>query len=318
MINQLFVGIDVSKDKLDVGFDPTGEYMVFDNTADGIDKLIQKLEELSPLRIVIEATGGYESYVVGKLLNAGLSCSVVNPRQVRQYARASGKLAKTDKIDAFVLAAYGKACNPRLSVCKSANRVELEALLRRRAQLIEMMTMEKNHKSANKGAWSRQTDDVIELLSAQLSWLEESIVQIIASDDKLKTDDELLRSIPGVGIVLSSTVLAMLPEAGRLNRKELAAIVGVAPFNCDSGKLRGSRHIYGGRKPVRNILYMATISAIRFNVVIKAFYTSLVERGKAKKVALVACMRKLLGIIGAIIRTKTAWKDVRETTAKTA
>lgn len=309
MIYQLFIGIDVSKDTLDVGLIPTGEYMSFSNTTDGIKKLTKKLKKSSPHRIVIEATGGYESHLVRKLLEVELPCSVVNPRQIRQYARSRGKLAKTDKLDAFVLAEYGKSCNPRLAILKSSNRVELERLLRRRAQVVEMATMERNHKRSELGVLSEQADEMLTLLNAQLCRLEDAIEHVVSSDDELKSDNTLLRSIPGVGLVLSSTVLAMLPEVKELNRKELAAIVGVAPFNCDSGNMRGSRHIYGGRKSVRNVLYMATISAIRFNSAIKQFYVGLVERGKAKKVAIVACMRKLLGIIGAIIKTKTAWMD---------
>ncbi len=308
MIEQAFVGIDVSKDSLDVGVIPTGEYLSCRNGSSAIYKLIKKLKELAPSRIVIEATGGYESNLVDKLAKEGLPCSVVNPRQVRQYARSKGRLAKTDKIDAFVLADYGKSCNPRLTVLKSDKRIELEKLLRRRTQVVEMLIMEKNHKRTNEGDWLEQTDEIIELMDAQLSRLESTIEQIIASDDELNTYDKLMQSIPGVGPVLSSTVIAMLPEVNTLNRKELAALVGVAPFNCDSGKLRGSRHIYGGRKAVRNILYMATISAIRYNSVIKNFYTGLINRGKAGKVAIVASMRKLLGIIGAIIKTKTAWR----------
>jgi transposase len=309
MIVQAFVGVDVSKDSLDVGLIPTGEYLSFANSIDGANELAKKLKEFSPLRVVIEATGGYESLVVGKLLDSALPCSVVNPRQVRQYARARGKLAKTDKIDAFVLADYGKTCNPRLAIRKDSNRIELERLLRRRTQVVELITMERNHKRSDLGSLSEQTDEMLMLLNVQQQRLEETIAQIIASDEELKLDDKLMRSIPGVGPILSSTVISMLPEAQTLNRKELAAIVGVAPFNCDSGKLRGSRHIYGGRKTVRNVLYMATISAIRCNAVIKQFYTGLIGRGKAKKVAIVACMRKLLGIISAIIKAKNPWKE---------
>lgn len=307
MIEQVFVGVDVSKDTLDVACMPTGEYLSCRNGSSGITKLVKKLQKLSPSRVVIEATGGYECLLVDKLMKEGLPCSVVNPRQVRQYARSTGRLAKTDKIDAIVLADYGKACNPRLMVRKSDKRIELEKVLRRRAQVVEMIKMEYNHRRTNKGALSDQTDEMIELLNAQQSRLDSTIAQIIASDEELKADDKLMQSIPGVGPVLSSTVISMLPEVNTLNRKELAALVGVAPFNYDSGKLRGSRHIYGGRKAVRNILYMAALSAIRHNPVVSKFYTGLVGRGKASKVAIVACMRKLLGIIGAIVKTKTAW-----------
>jgi transposase len=313
MEEQVFVGVDVAKDKLDMAYLPNGKHISFTNDDSGIKQLLKQLRKLSVLRVVFEATGGYERHVVGALMDAGIACSVVNPNSVRQYAHSIGRLAKTDRLDAFVLAKYGKACEPRVLVRKSGIRAKLDALVRRRSQVVSMLGIARNQSRGNEDAiLMEQSDMLIMLLISQREELEQMIAKLIASNNELKAQDKLLRSIPGVGPVVSATILGMLPEAEELGRKELASLVGVAPFNCDSGQMRGSRHIYGGRKAVRNMLYMAILSAVRFNPAIKSLYDRLVDKGKPKKVAMVACMRKLLSIIGTILKTKKLWYNVEE------
>jgi transposase len=312
MQEQLFIGVDVSKDSLDVAYVPNGTHLSFANDERGIRRLLVWLAKRKPACVVMEATGGYEHSLSDVLLAQGYACSVVNPYRVRQYARAIGKLAKTDKIDAFVLADYGRVHKPRLLQRKRQACVELESIVKRRMQLVEMLVMSKNHVRTSDGIFAEQAQVHVSFLEAQCEELERMSAKLIKADEELSEDYALLNSIRGVGDVVSTTIMGMLPEAKTLNRKQLAALVGVAPFNCDSGHMRGSRHIYGGRKQVRSVLYMAVLSAMRFNPAIKSFYNGLLARGKAKKVAIVASMRKLLGIIAAILKSKKAWQNVEE------
>ena len=304
------VGIDVSKSMLDIAIHETGESWSCSNDASGGAALVPKLRQLKATSIVLEATGGFETLVTATLSAADLPVIVVNPRQVRDFAKATGQLAKTDRIDARVLAHFAAAINPPLRPTKSAEAQHLEALLARRRQIVEMLVAEKNRLANNRDR------AVVKDLKIHIAWLER---RLKSSDDELqrvlraspvwRERDDLLRSTPGVGPVLSLTLLAQLPELGQLNRREIAKLVGVAPFNWDSGKWRGSRHIWGGRRVVRCALHMAVLSAVRFNPVIKAFYERLIAAGKPKKVALTACSHKLLRILNAMARTGQPWNE---------
>lgn len=303
------VGIDVSKSMLDIAIHETGESWSCSNDASGGAALVPKLRQLKATSIVLEATGGFETLVTATLSAAGLPVIVVNPRQVRDFAKATGQLAKTDRIDARVLAHFAAAINPPLRPPKSDESQHLEALLARRRQIVEMLVAEKNRLANNRD------HAVVKDLKTHIAWLER---RLKASDDELqrvlkaspawRERDDLLRSTPGVGPVLSLTLLAQLPELGQLNRREIAKLVGVAPFNWDSGKWRGSRHIWGGRAAVRSPLFMATLCAIRINPTIKCFYQRLIKAGKAPKVAITACMRKLLTILNVMVKTQTSWR----------
>lgn len=306
-----FVGIDVAKASLDIAVRPTSEQWTVSNDADGIAQLTNRLQKLQPTLIVLEATGGLEIPVTAALAVAGLSVVVANPRQVRDFAKATGKLAKTDKLDAHVLAHFADAVRPAVRPVADEQAQALADLLTRRRQVVEMITAEKNRLgSAGKSVHGR--------INAHLGWLKDELDQI---DDELRQSvqdsplwrekDELLQTAPGVGPVLALTLLAELPELGTLDRKQIAALVGVAPLNRDSGSWRGKRTVWGGRAQVRTALYMATISASRFNPIIKEFYDRLCATGKAKKVALVACMRKLLTMLNAMLKHNTPWCPVR-------
>jgi transposase len=303
------VGIDVSKSRLDIAIHETGETWTCSNDSNECASLVTKLNQLKPTRIVLEATGSFETLVTAMLSAASLPVIVVNPRQVRDFAKATGQLAKTDRIDAVVLAHFAAAINPPLRSPKSEEGQHLEALLARRRQIVEMLVAEKNRLANNRD------HAVVKDLKTHIAWLER---RLKSSDDELqrvlkaspawRERDDLLRSTPGVGPVLSLTLLAQLPELGQLNRREIAKLVGVAPFNWDSGQWRGSRHIWGGRAAVRSPLFMATLCAIRINPTIKCFYQRLIKAGKAPKVAITACMRKLLTILNLMIKTQTSWR----------
>jgi transposase len=303
------VGIDVSKSTLDIAVHETGETWSSNNDSNGGAALATKLELLKATSIVLEATGGFEIVITATLSAADLPVIVVNPRQVRDFAKATGQLAKTDRIDCRVLAHFAAAINPPVRPVKSEETQHLEALLARRRQIVEMLVAEKNRLANNRD------HAVVKDLKTHIAWLER---RLKSSDDELqrvlKTSpawrerDDLLRSVPGVGPVLSLTLLAQLPELGHLNRREIAKLVGVAPFNWDSGQWRGSRHIWGGRAAVRSPLFMATLCAIRINPTIKSFYRRLITAGKAPKVAITACMRKLLTILNVMVKTQTSWR----------
>ena len=303
-----FVGIDVSKQRLDVLVRPTGEVWNATNDEPGIAELVTKLIEVAPVLVVLEATGGLQVPAVTALALRGIPVAVVNPRQVRDFAKALGRLAKTDAIDAEVLARFGEAVRPEPRPIPDEQAVQLEALLTRRRQLVEMVTAETNRLRACRIAKVRRgIEQHVAWLRKQIDDVDDELDGAIRGSAVWREKDDLLRSVPGVGPVVSRTLLAELPELGRLNRKQIAALVGVAPMNRDSGTRRGHRHIWGGRAAVRGVLYMAALVAVRHNPRFKAFYQGLLRRGKLKKVALVACMRKLLTTLNAMVRAGTPW-----------
>jgi transposase len=305
---QVFIGIDVSKKQLDVAIRPGTDFFQVSNDDQGLAALIARLEDLKPQLILLEASGGFETLAAASLRQAGLPAQIVNPRQVREFAPSTGKLAKTDKIDAGVLAHFAQLLQPPLRAWPEAQQQELAALMTRRRQLVEMVVMEKNRLGT---AWSskvrKSLQAHIHALQEQLQELEQDLDDFIRQSPGWLEKDQLLQSVPGVGPLTSQSLLAWLPELGALNRKQLAALVGLAPFIRDSGQLRGRRRVWGGRKQVRTPLYMATIAARRFNPVIRAFYLRLLQAGKRTKVALTACRRKLLSILKAVLKHQKPW-----------
>ena len=265
--------------------------------------------QLAPTLVVLEATGGLETFLVGELAGAQLPVVVVNPRQVRDFAKAVGKLAKTDALDAQVLAHFGEATKPDLRPLPDDSTRALQALLARRSQVVEMVTAEKNRCRTATQRLQPQIQEHIRYMEKQLKELEQGLSELLSSSPVWWTKEKLLGSVPGVGPVLTVTLLAGLPELGRLDRREIASLVGVAPFNRDSGTLRGKRTVWGGRSSVRATLYMATLAATRYNSVMRAFYQRLLEAGKPKKVALTACMRKLLTILNAMLKHNRSWNS---------
>ena len=302
-----YVGIDISKSQLDVALLPSAEYWSEPNDEVGIARVVQRLGALSPTLIVLEATGGLERPLPGALVQAQLPVAVVNPRQVRDFARATGQLAKTDRIDATVLALFAERVRPEVREIADEALQELDALMTRRRQLLEMITAEHNRALVAPRAVQERIRTHVQWMKRELEGVDSDMAQAIENSPAWKTKENLLRSVPGVGPVLSRTLIAELPELGRLNRREIAALVGVAPLNRDSGTLRGQRTVWGGRAPVRAALYMAVVSATRFNPVIRTFYLRLRAKGKPAKVALTACMRKLLVILNAMLRSGTPW-----------
>jgi transposase len=303
-----FIGIDVSKAHLDITVRPSGEHRQVENTEEGIADLVAWIGPLKPELIVLEATGGFESAVVAALALAGLPVAVVNPRQVRDFAKSLGKLAKTDKIEADMLARFAEAIRPEPRSLPDEQTQQLQALVVRRRQLIEMLVTEKNRLPLTHLKMKPRLKEHIAWLESALAQLDQELHDQLQASPVWREKDDLLRSVKGIGPVTATTLLAELPELGKLNRKQMAALVGVAPFNCDSGKMRGKRTIWGGRACVRNALYIATLSARRHNPVIQVFYQRLIKAGKLYKVALVACMRKLLTNLNAILRTRKPWQ----------
>lgn len=303
------VGIDVSKDRLDIGVVPTSEKWSIPNEVDGLAELACKLSDLSPKLVVMEATGGLERPVRAVLEQAGLPCAVVNPRQVRDFAKSMGILAKTDSLDALVLARFGEKVEPEVRPGKDKETQELQAIVTRRRQLIGILTAEKNRLGQETSANMRTN------IRDHMSWIKNCLKDL---DKDMRTrikdmpgwreKEKIIQSVPGVGPVTLCTLLALFPELGKLTRRQIAALAGLAPFNRDSGKFRGQRHIWGGRASVRSALYMATLSAISWNPVIKTFYNRLIEAGKKKKVAITACMRKLLIILNSMVRSGSMWQ----------
>jgi len=305
-----YVGIDVAKDKLDMavlGQKATSE--VF-NTKRGITALVKKMCQLNPKLIVVEATGGYEEALVLALYEAGMPVALVSPQRVRQYAKARGLLAKTDKLDAQNLAEYGKHIQPRLFVAKSEEGRRLSAIIGRRRQLADMQKAEKNRLRTAYLEMKSSIQTVIDCLEAEIERLDEEIRNFMNEHENFKEQEELLRSAKSIGPVTAATLLADLPELGKLDRKQIAALVGVAPINQDSGKKRGYRKTKGGRPEVRSVLYMSALSGIRYNPIIQAQYDQLVKRGKEKKVAITACMRKMLTILNAMMRDQQPFRKV--------
>jgi transposase len=303
------VGVDVAKSTLDVGVSNSKGVRQFDNDHKGIADAVRYIAGLKPARIILEATGHFEMPLAAALQASRLPAVIVNPRQVRDFARATGVLAKTDSIDARILALFGLQVKPEVKLLPDQKVREMGSLLARRRQLIEMLTAEHNR--------FLQADDSIRPgIEIHIKWLEEAISTInddldrqIRSSPSWCEKDNLLKSVPGVGKVVSTTLLIELPELGALNRRKIAALVGVAPLNRDSGTMRGKRTVWGGRAKLRAVLYMAALVGVRYNPIISAFYQRLLNAGKAKKVALVACMRKLLTILNAIIRSNTFWRS---------
>lgn len=304
----LYVGIDVSKATLDVAIGSAGEVVQVGNDETGVGKLAGRLVKAGPALVVMEATGGYESLVAAALVGKGIPVAVVNPRQVRDFAKATGALAKTDRIDARVLARFAEAIRPEPRPLPSPEAKELEEFLSRRRQIVDMLTMEKNRLGM---ATTKRMKKSIE---KHIAWLEEALRRSNDDIDKAvraspvwRDKEELFRSVPGIGPVTARTLLAYLPELGDLNRRQIAALVGVAPLNRDSGTMQGTRTCWGGRAGIRQVLYMAALAAVRRNPIIRATYKALRARGKKPKVALVACMRKLLTILTAMVRDGRHW-----------
>lgn len=310
MQGKTWVGIDVSKEFLDVYVHPTVRRLRLEQSEEAIMSLCEELRGLAPTVVVFEATGGFESRAACSLAEAGVNVVVVNPRQVRDFARATGRLAKTDAIDARVLALFAEAVQPEVRPLPEEFTRELSAVVRRRRQIVEMLTMEKNRLPHTTGPVARDIREHIVWLGKRLKEIDNEMRCLIVDSPLWREKDDLLRSVPGVGPVLSSALIADLPELGRLNRREIAALVGVAPLKRDSGKFRGRRTIWGGRAHIRTLLYMGTVAALRCNPVIKAFYDRLRRSGKAFKQAITACMRKLLTILNAMLRHGFAWKPV--------
>lgn len=305
-----YVGIDVAKDKLDLTLDGR-QVQRISNDAAGIAGLIQQLRECKPRMIVVEATGGLERPLLDALLEANLPAALVHPGRVRYFAKALGILGKTDAIDACVLREFAWRASPRLAEKRSKNQAELEALVTCRRQLTLSRVQQSNRRLATSSKPAlRAIDAVLETMDKQIEQLEKQIRNLLDADDDFKHLDKLLRSVPGVGPTLSATLAAEVRELGKADRRELGAIIGVAPFNCDSGKRSGQRAIRGGRASVRCVLYMATLAAIRVNPVIKRFAQRLKAAGKLNKVVIVACMRKLLSLINAMVRDNLSWDQL--------
>ena len=306
-ISKTFIGVDVSKERHDCFCRPTGIAFSYDNTPPGIAALVQWVESQQPQLIVLEATRGLERPLVAALVVAQLPVVVVNPRQVRDFARATGQLAKTDRIDAAVIAHFGEAVNPEVRPWPDHLTQQMDALMTRRRQLVQMLAAERNHLVSAPVQVQNYVKEHIVQLEELIKKLDQDIDQMITRSPIWKAKENLLLSVKGVGPVLSRTLLAELPELGRLSRQEISKLVGVAPLNNDSGKHKGKRSCWGGRASVRGPLYMATLSATRCNPVIKEFYQRLLAKGKLKKVAIVACMRKMLTILNAMIKGNRPW-----------
>lgn len=309
----MLIGIDVAKAELVLAARPSGERWTVANDEHGIRALVERLQRLAPTLVVLEATGGYELLCVAALAAAGLPVVVANPRQVRDFARATGQLAKTDRIDADVLALFAERVRPPVRPLPDTEAQELDALLGRRRQLLEMLGAERNRLGQ---VFGRGKKSVRQSLKSHIAFLERELKgadtelgALVRRSPAWRERDELLRSVPGVGPVLSLTLLADLPELGRLSRREIAKLVGIAPLSRDSGTIRGRRFVHGGRASVRAVLYMAALVATKRNAVIRAFYQRLVAAGKPKKLALVACMRKLLTLLNTMARTGQRWSS---------
>ena len=305
----IYVGIDVSKDRIDIAIRPTGRTWSVSYNEMEVDGLVAELSGLSPDVVVAESTGGLELPLVASLAAAALPVAVVNPRQVRDFAKSTGQLAKTDRLDAQVLAHFGEAVRPPMRALPDADTHALGSMLARRRQVMDILVAEKNRRS-------RATSDIRPRIQAHITWLEDELADLdtdlrdrVRKSPLWRVKDDLLRSVPGVGPQVSVTLLAYLPELGTLNRKQIAALVGVAPFNRDSGPRRGRRGVWGGRARVRTALYMGALVASRCNPVLIEFYKRLLEAGKPKKVALTACMRKLLIILNSMMRTGQRWNS---------
>ena len=304
-----FVGIDIAKADFVVACRPDGATWAATNDVTGISATRERVRRLSPTLIVLEATGGYENPLVAALASAGLPVVVANPRHVRNFARAAGQLAKTDRLDAHLLALFAERVHPTPRPLPDAALQQLEALITRRRQRLDMVTAERNRLEHAVVSIRREITRHIRWLERRVADVDRDLDDTIQKSPVWRAKENLLRTVPGIGPVVSRTLLADLPELGLLNRKQMAALVGIAPLARDSGTLRGRRFVWGGRAPVRAVLYMGALVAARRNTVIRAFYLRLVAAGKPKKVALTACMRKLLTILNAMMRTNTTWQQ---------
>jgi transposase len=307
---EVYVGVDVSKAQLDVAIGREGEYWQANNDAIGIRKSVERLQSIQPALIVVESTGGMETALITEMFAAQLPFALVHPGRVRDFARSIGLLAKTDKLDARLLARFGEAVKPPVSQLPGEAEQLLNALMVRRRQLLDMIVDEKNHLATTRLSLRPKVEEHIAWLEQELAELGQQIHDLIHQIPHFQQKEAVLRSAKGVGPVLCAKLLSALPELGQMDRKKIAALVGVAPFNDDSGRQRGKRRIKGGRADVREVLYMATVAAARSNPVIKPFYQHLLKQGKLKKVALVACMRKFLTILNAMIRDMRPWQPV--------
>jgi transposase len=306
----MFVGIDVSKDRLDVHLRPSGEAFAVPRDSEGIEALAARLQALGPELVVLEATGGFETVVAAGLAAAGLPLAVVNPRQIRDFARAAGRLAKSDPLDAEIIAHFAEALRPQPRAVPDEAARALGELVARRRQIIEMMVAERNRRrQMSQRKAIRTVEHVLATLQAQLSEIEREIDDAVRGTPAWRAKEDLLTSVPSIGPKIARILIAELPELGQIDRRKLAALAGLAPFNRDSGKLRGRRAIAGGRKPVRSALYMAILVSIRRKLPLAQTYHRLVQAGKPPKVAIVACMRKLLAILNAILRDQTPWQN---------
>lgn len=308
MSEEVFVGIDVSKAQLDVALHPGGEQWTVMNDAAGLATLGERLQALAPTIVVLEATGGWEVAAVGELATRGVAVAVVNPRQIRAFAQAVGQLEKTDRLDAVAIAHFAAAVRPTPRPLADALQQELQALVVRRRQVVEMLVAERNRVPLSPPAVRRSLQQHIAWLEKQLAEVDRDLGRRLRQSPVWRAKEELLRSVPGVGPVCAATLVAELPELGQLNRKQIAKLVGVAPLARESGTWRGRRVIWGGRAPVRAVLYMAALTAQRVNPVIRALYRRLIAAGKPPKVALVACMRKLLIILNVLAKRQEHWR----------
>jgi transposase len=303
-----FIGIDVSKANLDVHLWAESQSFSITNNKEGYRQLCNRLPEPGECLMVVEATGGYQRELVLHLVDLGHLVAVVNPKRVRDFARALGAFAKTDRIDARMLARFGEAFRPRTTEKTSEKQRELEAHVRRRRQLVELRAVEKNHReSAPSPAVYKNIQKVITVLDQQIRHTEQEIERLLESEEQWSATAQIIGSVPGAGAVLITTLLTELPELGQANRKEIVALAGLAPYNNDSGKFAGKRRISGGRTVIRNVLYMAARAATRCNPPIQELYQRLLKAGKTNKVAIVACMRKLLTVIHHLVKTNSLW-----------
>ena len=306
---EINVGIDTGKHQLDIYIRPLGEYFTVENNEKGIKEAIKRIKKHKPTRLIIEATGRLELPFACVAFKSGLPIVIANAYQISQFAKSTGKLAKTDKLDASMIAHYGEALKPRLTEIKADNVQSISDLLARRAQLIEMRTMEKNRYSIFSKEIKRSNTRIIKHLNQEIEWVENKLDTLIEDTPDWNNTLQILLSVKGVGKVLAYTLLSDLPELGQLNRKEIAALIGVAPMNRESGAYKGKRRIRGGRARIRTVLFMAMMSTIQSNPRFKRDYQRLVAKGKPKKVAIVACMRKMITILNVMVKTETMWDE---------
>jgi transposase len=307
MNSEIFVGVDVSKSLLDVNVLPNNQAQQFANDDKGVKQLVKFLRKIKPTLIVFESTGGFEMLAVSSLIEHQLPVVIINPRQVRDFAKATGRLAKTDAIDASTIARFARDIRPEVRALKDEQTQALSALNTRRRQIVDMLVAEKNRLHTALKTNRKSIQQHIDWLKRALKDINNDIDQMIKKSPTWRKNDKILKSFKGVGPVTATTLLCDLPELGALDRKKIAALVGVAPLNCDSGQFRGRRRTMGGRADVRRILYMAAVSALQHNPMIKAFYSRLIDAGKPPKLAITACMRKILVILNAMMKTQSHW-----------